>query len=159
MKCQFLLATLAVAAACTAPTARGPEPRAAGAPLMGVVDAVYLVQDDLTGARIGYLDRVKYDRGEVIFWVKDLDRTENRGYILPTGRAYKYVWEAGKRRPDPVDLGADTRDVGARRILGHDGGVHLVESSLEALLAELRAPAKSTAPAGGGDETSEPEDE
>jgi hypothetical protein len=143
----LLLLTLALAACANgekAETTREPT-----APVFGRMTEISEVLDSRTRQRVGFLERCSYEDGRVIYWVSGPARDERLGFILATGRAYRYVWYAGRRSPEPEDLGADVREVGARRILGHEHTVVFQPTSLEKLKGELTPPAPKKAPPKG----------
>jgi len=127
-------------------------------PVIGRTVSMSQVLDEESGARVGFVERARYDDGRVIYWVRGLDGEQNLGYILPNGRAYKFLSYGGHRLDEPDDLGADVRAVGARRILGLSGTVRLEPISLEALARENDPPAEKAAePEPDGDGESEEE--
>lgn len=147
----LLLAPALAAAACAG---RGrvqavPDP---WTPRFGRMTAIYEVRDEDTRRRVGFMERTAYDDGRVIYWVTGPDRSEKLGFILSTGRAYRYVWHAGKRAPEPEDLGADVREAGVRRILRLERPVYFQETSLEALRKELEPAPKPAPKKAAGDE-------
>jgi len=149
MRNLVLLAAIVGLAACSRfRQAKEPDP---WRPRFGRTIAVYEVLDEDTRERVGFVDRAEYDDGRVLYWVQGPERDEKLGFIMATGRAYRYVWIAGKRSPEPEDLGADVRAVGARKILGHGRPVVLEATSLERLLEEKRKqPAAEPANEGDG---------
>jgi len=132
----LLLAPAIVAAAC-ASRGKAQTPTEPWTPRFGRMTALYEVRDDDSRARVGFMERTVYDDGRVIYWVPGSDRTERLGFLMSTGRAYRYVWYGGQRASEPEDLGADVRETGARRILGNERPVYFQETSLEALRREM----------------------
>ena len=145
MKRLLLLAPALVATACIgggkAKTASDPW-----TPRFGRMTALYEARDGDTRTRVGFMARTAYDDGRIIYWVSGSDRSERLGFILSTGRAYRYVWHAGRRAPEPEDLGADVRENGARRILGRERPVYFEETSLDSLRRGMEPAPQKTAP-------------
>jgi len=155
---NLLLAVLALAACKSTdqePRAKTPGP---AAPRFGRITAIWEVVDKAERSRVGFVETWRYDDGRSIYWVRGPRREIKHGYILGNNAAYKYVWYAGQRTEEAEAIGADTISANARRILGYDRPVELQETSLEALLRELRGDGKkggAGAPAdedGDGDE-------
>jgi len=140
----LLIAILLFAAACSRPPKA--EVPASIAPRFGHIISIHQVVDKKTRKRLGFIEEFRYDTGQVLFWVRNVDRTERMGYITPANRAYKYVWRVGQRDEQAEFIGADTISSNARRILGYDQPVALEPITLEALAEETAAKTRSAAP-------------
>ncbi|MHC4548034.1 MAG: hypothetical protein ACYTEZ_04585 [Planctomycetota bacterium] len=136
MKSLFLLAALALAVGCGGTKkARTPDTLQ---PEFQQTKSYYEILDEDTRTRVGFVEKIEYETGRVVYWVTDPDRQLKYGYFLPNGSAYKFEW-VGRRRSDrPRDLGADVYSVSARRILGHPRPIELEAITLEELLAERK---------------------
>ncbi|MHC4608532.1 MAG: hypothetical protein ACYTAF_16595, partial [Planctomycetota bacterium] len=64
-----LLIVALLLAACSRPT-KAKQPESRPAPTVGRIETLWEVQDKATGARIGFVERYRYDNGQMIYWVK-----------------------------------------------------------------------------------------
>lgn len=147
---RILIPAAILLAACAQSRKAETSDKGGAAPKIGKATALYEVVDSKGRQRIGFVEKTEYEGGGLIWWVSGLDRGVRRGYIVGSGRAYRYVWlPGGQRAQEPADLGVDTIAFGVRRILEHDAGVDLVSTSEKKLGEEmLAARAKAEAPKG-----------
>ena len=138
MKSLLLLATVALVVACGRPQK---AKMTIGAKPVEVprVKTYHQILDDDTGKRVGFIEKVEYDTGRVVYWVLGPERHLKHGYFLPNGSAYRFDYVAGRRSETPENLGADVYSASARRVLGYGRPVRLEAITLNALLAEQMA--------------------
>ncbi|HEX5138711.1 MAG TPA: hypothetical protein VFY93_17195 [Planctomycetota bacterium] len=136
----FALLMVAALAACGS-TVRTDKGDSQWAPKFERAKVLYEVNDEKTGARVGYVEKTTYEDGKVVYWVANADRNVKLGYMTSNNRGYRYEWVAGVRSEEPEFIGADTYQANARRILGYDHAVTLKEIPWEALLKQYEAPA------------------
>jgi hypothetical protein len=137
MKKALLPALLILAVACSKRSQRVEEIPTASTPRVGLVVKMYEGLDLKSRVRVGFVEKTKYDRGDVIYWVTGPDHREKVGYVLPNNQAYKYVWEVGKRRAEPEFLGADVMTYQVRRILDYDKTVAMEPIDQEEVARQL----------------------
>ena len=135
----YFLAVLALVAACGSTKNSGAEKAempSNAVPRFEKMRSYFEMIDDDTEERVGFIEKVTYDDGRIVYWVTGLDRATRRGFILANGAGYKYDWIGGQRTEEPEFIGADTYSTNSRRILGYDRPVRLEAITIEALMKE-----------------------
>ena len=117
MKSLFLFALLFFAVACGGNADRRSSKPGGRTPELGVIETVYEVLNEKDRTRAGFVNKVSYDSGRIIYWVYGTNYREKMGYVLTNNRAFKYVWQAGSNKPVEKELIADTMNANVRRVL------------------------------------------
>ena len=126
MKRTLLTAVVLVAAACASKKTKTKTMLGSSTePELGRIAQLYDVLDEKSRKRLGYMEKVRYNSGRVLYWVYGPRRAEKLGYIQEGGRAFRIELKI-EGGTDHVDLGADSHSVGARRILEAGAPVVLV---------------------------------
>ena len=139
MKSSILVVALLLAAGCKSSKKAETASTPAADVQLGRIEKIYQVLDKETRQRVGFLEKTRYDKGAVLYMVRGTDRGVSKGYVLPNNVAFRYVFIDGRRTQGHDNLGADTINANARKILGYDRPVELEQTSIEALAAELEA--------------------
>jgi len=136
----FALLMVAALAACGSTVRKNDKEDTQWAPKFERAKVLYEVNDERTGARVGYVEKTTYEDGRVIYWVTNPDRSVKLGYITANNRGYRYEWVAGVRSQSPEFIGADTYQANARKIIGYSRTVTLKEIPWEDLLKQYETP-------------------
>ena len=100
--------------------------QSAGAPLQ----AIYEIREVDGNAKVGTVYKRDHGEGRSIYWVYDA-KGSRRGFVTPDNRAFAYEYVLGKRSDKAVFIGSDTITASARKVLGHERSVNLVEIDIE----------------------------
>ena len=80
--------------------------------------------------KVGMVYKRDHGEGRSIFWVYDL-KGDRRGFVTPDNRAFAYEHVLGTRSDKASFIGSDTISASARKVIGHDRPVNLVEIDIE----------------------------
>lgn len=94
-------------------------------PEIGVIETLYQVLDEKSRDRVGFVQKMKYDSGRILYWIYGPTYRGKQGYMLTNNIAFKYAWVNGKRVEQK--LSADTINAQVRRVLGYGYQVVLEE--------------------------------
>ena len=130
MKSLVFPLVLLLVAACGSSSKKGDSKAAAKGGTDSILLSVYEIREQDGGKQVGAIYKRDHRDGRVVFWVDDANGTR-RGYITTSNRAYAYTFTMGKRSDTAEFIGEDTRSASARRVLGHDRAVVLVELTPE----------------------------
>jgi hypothetical protein len=122
---RTLLTAAVLVAACASKTKNKKMPATTAEPELGRIAQLYDVLDEKDRTLLGYIEKVKYDSGRVLYWIYGPRRQEKLGYIQDNGRAFRIELKV-EGGTDHVDLGADSHAVGARRVLEASAPVVLI---------------------------------
>lgn len=124
-------------AGCAGPTNSGMDAHADTASRSGEVDtgaaplqSIHEIRETDGGRKVGMVYQRDHGRGRSIYWVYD-GEGNRRGFITEHNRAYAYEYALGKRTDTLVPLGSDTITSSARKIIGSDRAVKLVQIDID----------------------------
>ena len=92
--------------------------------------SIHEIREKDGGKKIGMVYRRDHGNGRLIYWVYDASGSR-RVFITEDNRAFAYEYALGKRTDKTVSLGSDTVTASARRIIGSDRAVTLVEIDID----------------------------
>jgi hypothetical protein len=128
----FSLACISLVA-CGGPTKGTTEPQTDMASRSGEVESgaaplqsIHEIRETDSGLKVGMVYQRDHGKGRSIYWVYDREGNR-RGFITADNRAFAYEYVLGKRTDKTVSLGSDTISTSARKIIGSDRAIKLVE--------------------------------
>ena len=121
---------LLLVAACGSSSKKG-DGASPGGGTDSILLAVFEIREQDGGKLVGTIYKRDHRNGRVVYWVDDSKDTR-RGYITADNRAYAYTFTMGRRSDKAEFIGDDTRTANARRVIGHDRAVTLVELTPQA---------------------------